>query len=224
MRRRLLFLSLAAVLLASTVGSAKAATITYTSATIPSNTALPIDTTLAIQKFNTHLGTLESITFTLTTTTVGEIQIYNTTGSSVGYTSASASVPVTATGPGPTTLSDTATVTHGPGTAAPGLNTLPGMSSTSSSTTNYTGPLSDYEGPNLAYVGFHVSSNDGSFSGVGGNGKLFYGGNATAGGYITVTYTYIPAPVPEPTSMSLLGIGMVGFFTYRRLFKRHATV
>jgi hypothetical protein len=30
--------------------------------------------------------------------------------------------------------------------------------------------------------------------------------------------------VPEPTSMALLGIGMAGFFTYRRLFKRAAPV
>jgi hypothetical protein len=29
--------------------------------------------------------------------------------------------------------------------------------------------------------------------------------------------------IPEPTSMALLGIGMAGFFTYRRLFKRAAT-
>jgi hypothetical protein len=30
--------------------------------------------------------------------------------------------------------------------------------------------------------------------------------------------------VPEPTSMALLGIGMAGFFTYRRLFKRPSAV
>jgi hypothetical protein len=29
--------------------------------------------------------------------------------------------------------------------------------------------------------------------------------------------------VPEPSAMALLGIGMAGFFTYRRLFKRPAT-
>jgi len=30
--------------------------------------------------------------------------------------------------------------------------------------------------------------------------------------------------IPEPSSMALLGIGMASFFTYRRLFKRPATV
>jgi hypothetical protein len=34
---------------------------------------------------------------------------------------------------------------------------------------------------------------------------------------------FTPTAVPEPTSMALLGIGMAGFFTYRRLFKRPAT-
>jgi len=29
--------------------------------------------------------------------------------------------------------------------------------------------------------------------------------------------------IPEPSTMALLGIGMTGFFAFRRLFKRHAT-
>jgi hypothetical protein len=56
----------------------------------------------------------------------------------------------------------------------------------------------------------------------------FYEGTSVA------SFTGIPAgfhlnfvpttgSVPEPTSIVLLGIGVVGFFTYRRLFKRPAT-
>jgi hypothetical protein len=39
-----------------------------------------------------------------------------------------------------------------------------------------------------------------------------------------VTQAFSSSAVPEPTSMALLSIGMAGFFTYRRLFKRAATV
>jgi hypothetical protein len=38
------------------------------------------------------------------------------------------------------------------------------------------------------------------------------------GGALSVTES-----IPEPTSMALLGVGMAGFFAYRRFFKRHAT-
>jgi hypothetical protein len=48
---------------------------------------------------------------------------------------------------------------------------------------------------------------------------LGHTGVTANGGTLSVTES-----VPEPTSMALLGIGMAGFFTYRRLFKRPATV
>jgi len=52
-------------------------------------------------------------------------------------------------------------------------------------------------------------------------GAILGNAGATSGpGLLTVT----ELAVPEPTSMALLGIGMAGFFTYRRLFKRPATV
>jgi hypothetical protein len=37
-----------------------------------------------------------------------------------------------------------------------------------------------------------------------------------------ISQGFSSSTIPEPTSMALLGIGMAGFFTYRRLFKRTA--
>jgi len=223
MRRRSLFLCLAAGLLASAVGPAQAAMISFDSTMVPVG-AIPSTNNVAIQKFDTSLGTLTGITFTLNETVKADVQVDNITSSSLAFTNAFSSVPTTGTGPGGLSLAVTATANVASGTAAPGLNSYPGTTDMASSTSVYTGPFGPYEGPGVTFQTLTFAAGDGTFGGTGGPGSLFFGGTALAGGYISVTYTYTPAAIPEPSSMALLGIGMVGFFTYRRLFKRHAAV
>jgi len=46
----------------------------------------------------------------------------------------------------------------------------------------------------------------------------------TAGATVSIINQGYSSTIPEPNTMALLGIGMAGFFTYRRFFKRAATV
>jgi len=232
MMRRSLFGSLAAGLLASLAFAtpSQAASVTYYSAVVPQQSDFPFSVdNLTLQQFNPSLGTLTGVTLSVDATVVGYIQVYNSGSQTYSFTNATASVPVTATGPGGATASTVATATLASGTAAPGFNaSYPGQTGSSTGTSPPV-PLSDfglYTGTGTFTGTFGSNAMGGTFGGTGGMGsagKLFFGGTATVGGTIDVTYTYTVAAVPEPNSMALLGIGMAGFFAYRRLFKRPAT-
>jgi hypothetical protein len=104
----------------------------------------------------------------------------------------------------------TGPVTILPGTSLTGVTSMVSGDSvtfnfTSESALTSTLDFSLYSTTGLVLTG-------GTISGAGSPGPM--GG---ASGFVT-------AAVPEPASFALLGIGMAGFFTYRRLFKRSTTV
>jgi PEP-CTERM motif len=88
------------------------------------------------------------------------------------------------------------------GTTGPGLDDV---------TFTFGGPA----GTGTYFLDFTVSS---TFSGLLGVGGTISGsGSHNPGGGVVVTGVSF---IPEPTSMALLGIGMTGFFAFRRFFKR----
>jgi hypothetical protein len=214
-----------ALLLACAAGTARAGTESFTAYTTSAYANLPINEMLMLQKFDTNLGTLTGVTFTVTNNVSGYISIYNSDSASHMFTDASAATTVTATGPGSTMAVTTSSVTLASGTAVAGINnyTPATMSSTTSPTTVV--PMSDwglYSGPGNFDATFSFAASPATYGGTetNGSGDLYFGGKIQAGGSITVTYTFLA--VPEPASMGLLGIGMAGLLSFRRLFKRKA--
>jgi hypothetical protein len=174
---------------------------------------------LNLDKFNTALGTLTSVTIILTSNDAVYGQIINGTDVVQGYNSDSAAMPVTVTAIDSLTTTTTGTATYGAGTV-PGpqfnVTTLPtvNLNGLVSSATLNSG-FADYEGVGVQTFNLSVSSPSGSYAGSAVNpGSIFFGGDGSSSGSVEIEYTY--TDIPEPSAYIMLASGLGLLFAFRR--------
>ena len=221
MKKTLLALALAAGLSASSQ-----AAVSYQSVT---NGVTALGTTFNFNKFNSSLGTLNSITFSiLSSVDSGSFSVQNNSASAFRVKNTSDSLFVFDNqSSGADYTSGTISLVTTPDTTFPGYllasNASQSFAITSKSLIG-TGPVTiDLSGFFAAYTGSGLVSFDAAISptvSVGTGGTPNFDGvlNTTAMS-LTYDYTAAPAPVPEPgqvaASMLLIG-GIVGFVIVRR--------
>jgi hypothetical protein len=216
------FLAVAIVSLLGAVASAQAATITFSADQALTRTNWTSN--LLLGKFDTHLGTLTSIDFSVTGLTQGTSKVENKDAIARNFT---------------TTLSSTFTLSNGSTTLVTAVNPV---FSQNFSFTAYDG-RTDFAGTSGASTGLISHSQSNSFhstsaadfaafsangggnislalaavgaSRVIGSGNFVSSITTQSGGNVSVTYNYLPVPEPETYAMMLAGLGLLGL-TRRR--------
>ena len=165
--------------------------------------------------FNTSLGTLESVTLTLTLTNSSKINVYNTSGNLVDFVNASLILPGSVTGPDGVVLSTALDATVASGVANPGINSY-GTTMNPVTVSAVIDPSSFdlWEGSTNGAVDFSYSKGNSTYQGTDLGGGLLFGGTLKGCGEVTVEYTYLSSgsslATPEPPGRYLSAIAAAG--------------
>jgi hypothetical protein len=198
-------------------GTAHAAFVEY-STTIAAQ-PVTFSTTFAVQKFDTSLGTLTGITLSLTSSIVGQLDIFNVLSSAQAFTNASAAIPVvvTAMTPDTTTVAATAVANLAAGVVNPGANSFGGLTaSATNSTAVVVSNWAYYIGLGTSTANFTAATPGGTYTGNAAPG-VFFGGSGTADGLFKIRYDYLlPGAVPLPNSAALMVVALLASGLYMR--------
>lgn len=195
----------------ATAGAANAASLSFTSSVASQETDI-INAPLSVQKFNSSLGTLDSVILEFTSNILGNGSVTNTGASSTNIRlslNSNISLQDATNGDSifalqPSALSSQVAVGRGQTVSIPTLTT------TASDTLTITSGalLQSFIGTGNRSFLFSAEA----FSGILGSGNLRSSVSTFADGFLKVTYNYTEKTKSVPEPSALLGIGVITGF------------
>ena len=196
--------------------SAANAAVVEESVVLASNPT-PFSTTFSLKLFDSSLGTLNGVSFSLLSHVTGSIDVINILSPPQAFTDAFATIPVKVTSSTLDATSVTATYITllASGTALSALsgvpvNSFPGVTGTISNSVNVlSSDIAKYVGLGGGTVLFTAATTGANFGGTSVPG-VFFGGSAVADATFKIQYDYSPvSAVPVPAAALLFGSGLM---------------
>ena len=225
MRRHFILAASALVaMLGVDVGAANAVPLSYTgSITLQPSTNYAGGLPVSVTKFDTSLGTLNSVVISIATNESATVQISNfyQPQQDFAFTNAVATVGLLVTGPALYFSLLSTSATQASGTAfQTSVTSFPGLTGSAFSTpvTEPSANFGTFEGAGLATMNFTALVTGATFGGSSSapGGALFFGGSASLGVDVTVAYDYTPFSAPEPAGIALIGTAIAALGIARR--------